>query len=70
MISAGNFCSNSGKQTADILPVLKKQSSGILKPEAKDYTLHYTIKPDQWMGLYFNSFGGKTELESVLITRE
>jgi hypothetical protein len=41
-----------------------------LKPEAKNYTFRYTIKPDQWIGLYFNSFGGETMIESVSITRE
>ena len=41
-----------------------------LKPEAGNHTLRYTIKPDQWMGLYFHSFGGETEIESVSITKE
>ena len=41
-----------------------------LKPELGNHTLRYTIKPDQWMGLYFHSFGGETEIESVSITKE
>ncbi len=41
-----------------------------LTPEIKNYTLRYTIQPDQWIGLFFNSFRGDTELESVSVTKE
>ena len=56
---------------------LKRKSHGStqvghvkLKAEAKNYTFRYTIKPNQWIGLSFNSFGGETALESVSITKE
>ena len=41
-----------------------------LKPEAGNHTLRYTIKPDQWMGLYIDSFGGETEIESAAVFKE
>ena len=41
-----------------------------LKPEAETYTLRYTIKPDQWMGLFIYSFGGETEIESAAVFKE
>ena len=41
-----------------------------LKPEAETYTLRYTIKPDQWRGLFIYSFGGETEIESAAVFKE
>ena len=41
-----------------------------LTPELKNYSLRYTIKPDRWMGLSFNSFGGESVIENVAVTKE
>ena len=41
-----------------------------LTPELKNYSLRYTIKPDRWMGLFFNSFGGGSVIENVAVTKE
>jgi len=41
-----------------------------LTPETKNYTFRYTIEPNRWIGLYFNSFRGETELESVSVTKD
>ena len=41
-----------------------------LKPEAEEYVLHYTIKPDQWIGLFLTSFNGDAEIENVSVIKE
>ena len=41
-----------------------------LKPEAGNYTFRYTIKANQWIGLFFNSVRGETQIESVAVTKD
>ena len=41
-----------------------------LKPETENYTFSYTIKADQWIGLFFNSVHGETQIESAAVTKE
>ncbi|MBQ9336395.1 MAG: hypothetical protein IJS14_03740 [Lentisphaeria bacterium] len=41
-----------------------------LTPETKNYTFRYMIEPNRWIELFFNSFRGETELESVSVTKE
>ena len=41
-----------------------------LKPEVGNYTSRYTIKANQWIGLFIHSFGGETEIENVSVTKE